>query len=414
MRQFLLFFLLFSYQTSFTQSIFTLDKIPNPKTENIGYVSDPTAILSIAETAIINSLCTRIEDSGTAQIAVVLLPSIGVENPKDFAIKLFNFWSIGQDGIDNGLLILTIIDQRRTEFETGYGMESVLPDVYCYRIGMQELVPYFKQGEYGQGVIAAVTRIETILNDPSIIQEWRTLGSSDTKKRRLINTFKEVHIILGGYLCLTFLLIWIFLHKIRVRLQAKTTLHEKYKHLHNLSFYVGGFSIIFPLCIFIYIFIRRKKHHLRQHPRYSKSGKLMRKLSEAEEDQYLKKGQIREEELKSVDYDVWVTEDGIEHLILKYDKYSRKYLPCEKCTYKTNYLVETKRVRDPTTERIGLEIKYYECKNCGFQKEKAVTIPILTPESISGVGGFGGSSSSGGGSSWGGGSSGGGGGGVSW
>ncbi|MBX7057890.1 MAG: TPM domain-containing protein [Leptospirales bacterium] len=36
---------------------------------------------------------------------------------------------IGKRGKDNGLLVLPILDQRRVEIETGYGMEGDVPDV---------------------------------------------------------------------------------------------------------------------------------------------------------------------------------------------------------------------------------------------------------------------------------------------
>jgi uncharacterized protein len=30
--------------------------------------------------------------------------------------------------------MLLVLDQRRVEFETGYGLEADLPDIICYRI----------------------------------------------------------------------------------------------------------------------------------------------------------------------------------------------------------------------------------------------------------------------------------------
>jgi uncharacterized protein len=122
---------------------FTPETVPNPKNGGTGYVSDPDGILEAAAVVQLNQLIAKLEDSSTAQIAVVLVNSIGQENPKDFATRLFNYWGIGQADTDNGLLIFTVMDQHRTEFETGYGLEAVLTDAMCYRIGMQELVPEF-------------------------------------------------------------------------------------------------------------------------------------------------------------------------------------------------------------------------------------------------------------------------------
>jgi len=143
------------------QSAYTVDNLPNPKDNGGGYLSDPDNILDPNDQAVLESLCRELEQNSTAQFAIVIVNSIGQENPKDFATRLFNSWGIGQADVDNGLLIFSVMDQRRTEFETGYGLEGVLPDAICCRIGMQELVPYFREGDYGAGLIAATQRFKT-------------------------------------------------------------------------------------------------------------------------------------------------------------------------------------------------------------------------------------------------------------
>ncbi|MHC4379027.1 MAG: TPM domain-containing protein, partial [Planctomycetota bacterium] len=131
------------------QTAYTIENLPNPKDNGSGYVSDPDGILNAQDRSTLDALCSQLEQNSTAQVAIVIVNSIGQENPKDFATRLFNHWGIGQADVDNGLLVFSVMDQRRTEFETGYGLEGVLPDVICYRIGMQELVPYFREGDYG-------------------------------------------------------------------------------------------------------------------------------------------------------------------------------------------------------------------------------------------------------------------------
>ena len=57
----------------------------------------------------------------------------------------------------------------------------------------------------------------------------------------------------------------------------------------------------------------------------------MKLLTEEEEDVYLDEGMRAEEDVFSVDYDVWVTEKGDDILILKYKKLLSKYSKCPKC-----------------------------------------------------------------------------------
>ncbi len=393
----IIFFLLCFIITAQAQEQYTVANLPNPKDTGSGYVSDPDGFLSVTEKASINQICAKIEQKSSAQVAVVLVNSIGNENPKMFATALFNKWGIGQAGADNGLLILSVMDQRRTEFETGYGMEAVLPDIYCYRIGMQVLVPYFKEEQYGAGLLATLENIQRILDDPSTIEEWRSKNEQYDNTGKQFFTIYSIldllfHIIIGFLIFLT--------------LRSKSELYDKFMDLRKINQW--WFMLFFPLpFVFVFLYLERKKKKLRNHPRYSKqNGKLMHKLDENTDDRFLQSGQITEEQIKSVDYDVWITEENDDVLVLPYSKPYSKYRNCPACNFKTYHHYE-KVIRSATRSRSGLKLRNSECHNCNYRTSKEVIIPKITSSSSSGGG-------SGGGGSWGGGSSGGGGAGVGW
>lgn len=396
------------------QTAYTIENIPNPKNGGSGYVSDPDDILNPADELALNQLISEMEDSTTAQLAVVIVQSIGTVNPKFFTTELFNHWGIGQADVDNGLLIFTVMDQRRTEFETGYGLEGVLPDVVCYRIGMQELVPEFKLGNYGQGLINAVKAIKLNLEDPAAAAEI----SSNRQPSYISGNSNRTDPLLGlflTYLGIAFLISVVMLYLAERVLYGKEELYDKY---HNLRNYYWGFLVfLIPIpYAFLYLFLKRKLKKLRTQPRYSReTGALLFLLSEEEEDPYLKKGQITEEEIGSVDYDVWVSEDKEEFLILRYKKRITKYKKCPKCGYLTYYHSHSRTISSPTYYSTGKKEIVHKCKSCTYKQRKTKTIPkLVKSSSSSGSSWSSGGSSFGGSSSFGGGSSGGGGAGVSW
>lgn len=47
--------------------------------------------------------------------------------------------------------------------EVGYGLEASLTDAHCSRIIRNELVPYFKQSLYDEGITAGVTAIVDVI-----------------------------------------------------------------------------------------------------------------------------------------------------------------------------------------------------------------------------------------------------------
>jgi uncharacterized protein len=385
----------------------TVASVPNPKAGGAGgYVSDPEGILQTATVREINGLLREFEGRSTAQIAVAILPSIGTEVPKDFATRLFQHWGIGQAENDNGLLLLVVMDQRRSELETGYGMEAVLPDVICYRVLLEELVPQFQRGDYDAGVRNTIQRITTLLSDEEALAELK----AELDPKRDWYPFFGIRIPRGlawyGIVAVLFclgILVWVGL-----TLGNKEDLYDKYRHVRKVTGW--WWIILFPLPYFLlYFLLQGVLRKLRNKPRYSrKTGELMHRLTEDEEDLILDSGQVTEEEVGSVDYDVWVTDSGDEVTVLRYARRFSKYKACPKCAYRT-YTTTSSRVLTPATySHSGKREILRECKNCGYLHRELQTIPQKTRSSSSG-GGFGG-----GGGSFGGGSSGGGGAGASW
>lgn len=384
---------------------YTVATVPDPKESGGGYVSDPAGYLGTDGVARLNSLIAELEQRSTAQIAVVVLPSIGDEVPKDFAVSLFQRFGIGQKGVDNGLLILTVMDQRRSEIETGYGMEALLPDVICFRILLDELVPRFQQGDYAGGLLATVGRIKVLLEDPKALAEMK--AAADPYRGWPMVMGYRIHPGLYWYAVAAILfgvgvLAWLF-----ITLINKEDLYDKYRHVRYVSWL--GFLFLFPVPYFILYFILQGiLYRLRNQPRYSQlNGQLMRKLNDQEEDEFLAGGQLTEEEVGSVDYDVWVTDDKSDIQILRYAKRGFRYQACPKCGYVTYHHAHSQVLEAATYHSSGSRALYYECKNCHYQHQEIQVIPMKTRSSS-------GSSSGGGGGSWGGGSSGGGGAGASW
>jgi hypothetical protein len=121
-------------------------------------------------------------------------------------------------------------------------------------------------------------------------------------------------------------------------------------------------------------FIEKRLKVLRYKPRVSpKTGKAMKLLSEEEEDAYLDEGMQAEENVFSIDYDVWKDE---ETGYVKIEKYSGHLhaLRCPECNYQTFKVVREEILRAPTTTEEGELTKHYQCGYCGYKAKKNVTL----------------------------------------
>ncbi len=406
-------------------SQYTVENVPDPKKDGNGFVSDPDNIIGYKNIEIIDSLIREVQDSSKAEIAVVALQSIGDAVPKEFATKLFNFWHIGDAKTDNGLLILLVLDQRRVEFETGYGTELVLPDAKCYEIQQVFMVPLFKEDKYGEGIVAGVKASADILLDKSNDiyfdkhpETTKSISNITLENDNYYeNNFAENNELLMFYLSFSASAVLIFLILLTIALFSKD-FFVRYQLLRVFRLYIWFILVPIPF-VGIYFLVKNFTDKWRNTPRISaKTGKVMHKLSEKDDDKYLEKGQVKEEEIKSVDYDVWVSGVEGDILIQKYKRWFSKYNACPKCKYKTYHKVYDKVIVAATYTTSGKGEKFFKCENCGHSKIVVYTIPKKTKTSSTSSGSSswsGGSSSwSSGGGSWGGGSSGGGGAGSSW
>jgi uncharacterized protein len=78
-----------------------------------------------------------------------------------YAVKMFeNRGSgIGQKGKDNGLLIVLAVKDRAVRVEVGYDLESIITDGFAGETSRQTMAPYFRNGDYGGGLLAGATRL---------------------------------------------------------------------------------------------------------------------------------------------------------------------------------------------------------------------------------------------------------------
>lgn len=136
--------------------------------------------------------------------------------------------------------------------------------------------------------------------------------------------------------------------------------------------------IISNLLKFFYPFyIEKRLRKLRYTPRKSpKTGKPMKLLSEEEEDVYLDEGMQAEENVFSVDYDVWIDE---ETGFTKIEKYAGHLvaLQCPECSYQTLKVVKEEILESPTETEEGELMKFYKCDYCGYKERKAFRIAKL-------------------------------------
>lgn len=139
------------------EKVYTVDNLPKVHLQNkMQYICNPAGILSQAACDSIDSMLYALEQQTGIETVVAVVPSIGEEDCFNFCHQLLNKWGVGKKGKDNGLVILLVTDQRCIQFYTGYGLEGVLPDAICKRIQTKYMIPYLKDGNWNEGMVAGI------------------------------------------------------------------------------------------------------------------------------------------------------------------------------------------------------------------------------------------------------------------
>ena len=124
-----------------------------------GYFNDFAHVVPGDQAQALENFLSEVERRSGVEISVVTVSSVEGADIDRAAVELFKAWGIGKKGKDNGLLILLSIGDRKDRIEVGYGLEGVVTDGDTGTIRRREMEPYFKQGEYGQGLMNGVVAL---------------------------------------------------------------------------------------------------------------------------------------------------------------------------------------------------------------------------------------------------------------
>ena len=124
-----------------------------------GRVNDYANMISAEAENRIEAISRELESSDSTQIVVLTIPSLEGEDLEGFSIRVAESWRIGQEKYDNGVLLLVAQAERRIRIEVGYGLEGVLTDLQAGRIIDYEITPYFKAGQFDEGLVRGTEAI---------------------------------------------------------------------------------------------------------------------------------------------------------------------------------------------------------------------------------------------------------------
>ncbi|WP_051305574.1 TPM domain-containing protein [Desulfogranum mediterraneum] len=116
-------------------------------------VNDHADLLSPEKRQLLEQQLVQLEAEDSSQLLLLTVPSLQGASVEEYALEVVERWQPGQQGLNNGALLLVAVKERKIRIEVGYGLEGVLTDLVAGRIIREIMVPAFRDNRAEQGVV---------------------------------------------------------------------------------------------------------------------------------------------------------------------------------------------------------------------------------------------------------------------
>lgn len=143
-----------------------------------GRVVDDAGLLSRNERNRLSTFLESHENASTNQVVVVTLKTLGGRSIEEYGYQLGRHWGIGQEGEDNGALLIVAPNERKVRIEVGYGLEGTLTDAISSNIVNGIVLPAFKRGDVTGGIYEGAVAITEALGGQYAMREQRSRSAT--------------------------------------------------------------------------------------------------------------------------------------------------------------------------------------------------------------------------------------------
>lgn len=144
-----------------------------------GRIVDEANLLDAATRAELTQKLTELEGKSTDQLVIVTLRSLQGTSIEDYGYRLGRAWQIGQQGKNNGVLLIVAPNERKVRIEVGYGLEGTLTDAISSFIVQNSILPRFRANDYQGGIKRGAEDIIQVLTGDAEEYKQRAAKSAE-------------------------------------------------------------------------------------------------------------------------------------------------------------------------------------------------------------------------------------------
>jgi len=126
-------------------------------------VMDLANVLKPDEIEILAGKTVFLQMATTTHLAILIIPDLQGEVLEKYSLRVAKTWKLSRCDINNGILILMAMKDRKLGIEVGLGLERILTNEASKRIIDEDMVPLFKAGDFYGGLDSGLNSIIKIL-----------------------------------------------------------------------------------------------------------------------------------------------------------------------------------------------------------------------------------------------------------
>lgn len=121
-----------------------------------GFVTDKAEVIEDVWEERIVKLLGELEKRTGTTLAVLTVQSTLPAKDEEYARRVMELWRIGKGGGERGALMLVAVQDRRVVILPGPRLRRLFPEERIQAIVEERIVPFFKEGHYGQGILSGL------------------------------------------------------------------------------------------------------------------------------------------------------------------------------------------------------------------------------------------------------------------
>jgi uncharacterized protein len=151
-----------------------------------GRVVDQADLLNPQQEQQLSQRLEALQRASSRQLVVATVSSLQDLPIEDYGYQLGRAWGIGQQGANNGIILLVAPNERKVRIEVGYGLEGIVTDALSSQIVNEQVLPHFRTNppDYAGGILAGADALIQQLQAPPEAAEQAAVAAQQAENQR--------------------------------------------------------------------------------------------------------------------------------------------------------------------------------------------------------------------------------------